>query len=76
MIYNYCHEIEYYCNLTHKVINGSLIRLYGMQGCYAYKQYNITLLDNNNISKGVAVNYQLVDTDADPAVDRNIRISY
>lgn len=76
MIYNYCHELEYYCQVSHRVVNGSLIKIYPNVGCYAYKQENITLLDANNLTKGVAVNYELVDKNANASIDKNVKLVF
>lgn len=38
----------------HRVVNGSLIKIYE-SGCYPYTQNRIQLIDSNNISKGIKV---------------------
>lgn len=58
LVYNYCEEVEHYCEASHQVVRGSLISKFAI-GCFEYVQDNIALIDQANISKGLKVEYKL-----------------
>lgn len=41
LIYNFCNQIEQYCNASYQVVTGSMVKFYGADGCYPYMQTNV-----------------------------------
>lgn len=77
IVFNLCNSIEQYCNSTHKVVNGSLIKFYGNNlGCYGYEQYNIELLAEGNISSGIVVQYRLKENQNDSNIASVANLTY
>lgn len=61
-IYNYCHELEYWCQKDNTIVTGHLVEVDQLGNCKVYRQQLVKPINYANASQGIKVLYSALDS--------------